>query len=198
MRVSPSDLRNAISDPSWRPPPTKTGLQDPHSILTKGVKLFHTESPGVALSYVRRTLTSAKWQTSRMKTKSSNAIQAFENYCSRASTDPRPATIVDSAPAITLDEVTVAAPCNVVLMADDGGYVGRLCIWGLAASDMTAAQVELMCVPTVMYLHRELPDDIVHGVDVWFLRTGRSLHASETSVLGRRGELRQILRRLAT
>lgn len=195
MRVSPGDLRQGLTDPKYAIPRSKSPIVSPHSILTKAVKVLHQEGVAEADAYITTALNTPGWKTSRTRTKAQNALASFHNYKGMAAEDTRPVAIGDSHSSVIIAGHNVAAACNVVVL-DDAGVEGRVCIWSVVERPFTDAEMALLTCPIVLALGDELGADRVLGVDFWFLRANAQTFVDSEKALAALPELNTIVRRL--
>jgi hypothetical protein len=196
MRVSPGDIRSGLFDVGYRIPPSRPPIVSTHSQVSKAVRVFHQEGSAAARAYLENTFATSTWTGGGNATKARIAKQSVHNYIRRASTDPRTVALGDTRATVTIAGHQVAAGCDVVLL-DDGGYEGRVCIWAVQSRAMTIDELALLACPIVLALGNELGDDLVLGVDVWSLRADTTQRVTADRARAALPNLNTLIRRIA-
>lgn len=197
MRVSPGDLRSGLVNPTYRIPATRPPTPTPHSVITKALRLFHTEELPAANAYLDDAFAKPYWRTGGNATKARISRTSFDNYCARAAIDPRPVALGDTRASITVAGHQVAAGCDIVVL-DNGGYQGRLCLWAVQPRPLTRQELALLACPIVQALGNELDDELIIGLDIWALRANTTYPISADLARGQTANLNALVQRLTT
>ena len=127
MRISPSDIRKAISDPNYHISPERQGLPiSTDGTIRRAIRLFHTAGIEAASTALEGGLKADYWR-GRGISRAKNARQMFDTYVDLARADGRPASAVGNRDISALGHIINA---DVDLVVHDSFMVtGRLCIY---------------------------------------------------------------------
>jgi len=173
VRLTPSQLRMAVTDPNYRLPTTKAPpAPSTDGSLRKAIRFVHEVGPEAAIEQLRQSLSGEYWRD-KGKTKARMARLCLDNYIALAEGDRRP-----WAPGLRMDVVIgddiVAAGLDAVIIADEG-YWGRLLVPGPLAKPLTQEEREILACPGILALIRDIEGGFVErpvlGMEVWELRS---------------------------
>lgn len=182
MHITPSDIRNAVIDPTYRiSPQSKRGGPSATASLLKAIREYHSSGPEAARASLESGLSSEYWTGNAGLTKAKIARDLLDTYLHLAAADHRVA--VGCTPrSIHWAGHDIAANVD-VLLSDPRGYVGRICLTGTIFRPLTDTDRALLAAAPLQGLMEEfdgrLFDNVIAEMEIWELRTGI------TSVLAR-------------
>ena len=175
MKISPSQLRSAVTDAAYRLPVGKEGGgPSTDGALRSAIRVVHSMGAEYACPRsLHESLASDYWK-GRGKSLARTAEICLLNYIALAERDAK-----TWAPGRTLSlsvgEDVITANVDGVLVSD-AGYRGRLVVPGPLAKPLTTEQRILLCCPSVLALAQEMEggfwDRPVLGAELWELRSG--------------------------
>jgi hypothetical protein len=179
MRISPSQIRKAITDPNYRVAHEKPGPKiNADGTLRKAIRMFHTggvEAASAALDGLK----SEYWRGAGLS-RTKNARHMLDTYIDLARADRRTVSIVGKCDVRALDHV-INADVDVVLR-DSRTVAGRICIFADVGSGLSLDQCALVAAAPFRGLCDEFePQDAlfgetVTGIDIWQLRSGKCVN----------------------
>jgi hypothetical protein len=182
MRISPSDIRKAISDPNFRITTERTGVPiSTDGTIRKAIRLFHTAGVEAASAALEGGLKSGYWRD-RGISRAKNARQLLDTYIDLARADGRPASPVGSCDISALGH-TINADLDLILH-DAVTVTGRLCIYANVGPGLPFERCALIAAAPFRGLCEEfekedsLFGETVKGIEVWQLRCGQCVTVS--------------------
>jgi hypothetical protein len=133
MDWSPSDVRQCLLNPKFRPKPRakgRGGPLDPTGTLQACVALFHDtgRDTAAALERLEKTLQLESYRKPKNTAKADRARRMLAEYCRLAAPDTRTAVKGNVRARVTIAGERLPAGYDVVLH-DPRGYVARTCVW---------------------------------------------------------------------
>ncbi len=133
MDWSPSDVRQCLLNPKFRPRPRAKGSGgplDPTGTLQACVALFHDtgRNTTAALERLEQTLQRESYRKPKNTAKADRARRMLTEYCRLASPDTRTAVRGNVRARVTIAGQRLPAGYDLVLH-DPRGYVARTCVW---------------------------------------------------------------------
>lgn len=133
MDWSPSDVRQCLLNPKFRPKPRAKGSGgplDPTGTLQACVVLFHDHDrdAAVALDRLEQTLQRESYRKPKNTAKADRARRLLTEYCRLAAPDSRTAAKGNVRARVMIAGQRLPAGYDVVLH-DPRGYVARTCVW---------------------------------------------------------------------
>ncbi len=171
MRISPSDIRLAITNPNYRVPRVRKGGPSPDGTLRKAIRVFHTDGLEAAMQHIEQGLSGDYWRQ-RGLTQAKSARQMLDTYVHLAGGGSRMAAPANK---YTLREIghDIAADVDVLLPTPDG-YIGRVCFTGAMSRVLTPDERALVVAAPFRGLCEEFEDgllgDVITGMQLWELR----------------------------
>lgn len=182
MRISPSQIRKAIIDPTYRVANEKPGPKiSTDGTLRKAIKMFHTGGVEAASSALEDGLKSEYWRRAGIS-RAKNARYMLDTYIDFARADPRTVSTVGKSDVRALGYV-INADVDVVLH-DSLSVAGRVCILADVGNGLSLDQCALVAAAPFKALCDEFePEDAlfgetVTGIDIWQLRCGQCIYVS--------------------
>ena len=208
MDWSPSDVRQCLLNPKFRPKPRAKGSGgplDPTGTLQACVALFHESGrdTGAALARLEQTLQRESYRKPANKAKADRARRMLAEYCRLAGPDPRTAVKGNVRARVVIAGERLPAGYDVVLH-DPRGYVARTCVWSPTPRPFTQDELGIIAH---LVLHGAdgdfgladgLYDDIGPGfaaVEVAELAHGRLTEVPAGNALARLAEVEALARR---
>jgi hypothetical protein len=174
MRISPTDIRCAITDPTYRVPTERNGGPSADGTLRKAIRVYHEHGLEAAMAHIEGGLTKAYWHEKGGLTQAKAVRQMLDTYIDLASRDNRP-----TAPATRYTIRALGHEINAdvdVIVKDSRGYVGRLCFTANLGRRLTRSEQALIVAAPFKGLADELDgglfDDLVVEIELWELRLG--------------------------
>jgi hypothetical protein len=173
MRISPTHIRYAITNPSYRIPTTKarTGPTT-DGALRKAIRIYHTDGLEAAMTHIEQGLSHDYWRTKAGLTKAKTARQLLDTYISLAAADSRTAVPVKK---YTVHELghDIAADVD-LLLSGPRGLIGRICFTAAMGRLLTPDERALIAAAPLRGLCEEfeggLLDDVIADIELWELR----------------------------
>lgn len=205
VRLTPSELRSAVTDPEWRPPPPplpgqQAGGPSIESPLRNTIRAYHEE--GFSASEARKNLagrlTSDFW-SGRGAGMRATAFACLNTYIRLAEKDARPASAGAKVTyADDVGEVVLEVPLIVV---DPVGYDVRWLVAGPLPHRLTDEERVLLAAPAILAAAADLETEAlwtypVLGAQVWELRTGATGYVSRDDAEAARSTLTAMFVRL--
>jgi len=199
MRISPSDIRQAVTDPDYRVPTERRGGPSPDGTLRKAIKDYHEHGLEAAMAHIEKGLASPYWQQKGGLTQAKAARQMLDVYIDLASRDRRTAA---PAARYTVREMRLEINADVdVVIMDPRGYVGRLCVTASLNRRFAHNECALAAAAPFRGLSEDFDGDLFDGlvveVEVWELRFGTTTTISRSEAEAAWPTLLQHLRRAA-
>lgn len=202
MRISPSVLRNAATNPSYRLPVPVPGVQQggpsTDGALRNAIRVFHDVGTAAARDALVASLVSPYWTAGAGLTMARQARVCLDTYIRRAEGDVRH-TFPGSQRSWFLDDIEFSVNPDVVLF-DQAGYEPRICLPGPLTRPLSAAQRVLIAAPTILAVADEMDGGYgqlnVNGAEVWELRSGATGRVSRRDAEGALDDLRELARRI--
>lgn len=206
MRLTPSQLREAVTNASWRPPPpgvNRGGGPSTESALRGAIRQYHDHNAGgadAAREALANSLQDSFWANKGASMRSSAEL-SLENYLRLAAADDRPAS-----PGAKLTYTEGGNEISIeihVMVFDPAGYEVRLCISGPLAQPLTDGQRILYAAPAILAaaeefeLQQDLFESQVIGAQVWELRSGHGGSVSRDAAMQARPALASMFARLS-
>lgn len=205
MRLTASQLRDAVTNPAWRPPPPSaprgTGGLSTDGQLRTAIRAFHDHGndADAARQSLRNSFSSDYWRGAGAGRRAT-ATSCLETYLRLVESDPRPAFAGNKHDFRDGDDV-ISIEVYVIVM-DDAGYLPRLCVPGPLPAPLTDDQRLLFAAPAILAVAEDLEVDLfaqeVVGAQVWELRSGHTGTVGRADAEQARPGLRALLDRLAT
>jgi hypothetical protein len=186
VRISPSDIRSAISNPNYRISKKSGGGPTTDASLRKAVRLFHSQGLEAAMAQIESGLSGPYWRAGRGLTMAKNARQMLDIYIDLAKADDRKASTCG---AYTVPALGHEINADVdLLLTNRGRHVGRLCILGDVGQGLSPQQCALIAAAPLRGLCEQfegngLFDDLIDGIEVWQLRIGQTDSISRAEAL---------------
>lgn len=141
--------------------------------LRGAIRTVHTAGADAARAALNKSLANEYWRTGRGLTMATTARVALDTYIHLSAGDDRP-SFAGKPVAYRLDGDEISVNIDVVLF-DDDGYCGRICVTGPLASPLSKPDRTLLAAPALLALASELEDGFwtVHTLEVWELRGGQ-------------------------
>jgi hypothetical protein len=177
MRISPSDIRNTITNAAYRVPKTRPPTPSADGPFRKAIREYHVHGVEVATHYIESALTKPYWHSGPGLTLAKNARQHLDVYIDLATADNRVAATVGARHTVDAIGHQVAADVDVVLQ-DRDGYVGRICITANLGRALTPAERALVAAAPLRGLVEEFEGGLLNdfivivAIEVWELRLG--------------------------
>lgn len=206
-RLTASDLRHAITEPTWRPAPVKgKGGPSTHSSMLAAVRTYHSlhgGGPDAARAALEASLSGSEyWKAGSGATMRGNALACLDTYIDLAESDRRLASNgTKVAYAIGENEISVEVP---VILRDGVDIEVRLYIDGPLASPLTEEQRLMYAAPAILACVEEfettgtLFSDRVIGAQVWELRGGAVGRVSRAAAMSAVSLLEDMFTRLSS
>ncbi len=174
MRISPSDIRSAITDPDYRVPKARDGGPSADGTLRKAIREYHDHGLEAAMAHIEAGLAGKFWQEKGGLTQAKAARQMLDTYIDLAAQDKR---AVAPAAKYTVRELGYEINADVdVLIMDTKGAVGRLCVTANLGRQLSREEQALVAAAPFKGLCDEfeggLFGELVAGIEVWELRFG--------------------------
>jgi hypothetical protein len=181
VRISPSHIRNAISNPNYRIPKKSGGGPSTDAALRKAIRLFHSQGLEAAMMQIESGLSKQYWRSERGLTMAKNARQMLDTYIELAKRDPRKVTTCGTYTILALGH-EINADVDLLLI-DRGTHIGRLCVLSNVGEGLPAEQCALIAAAPLRGLCEQfegqgLFDSMIAGIEVWQLRIGEAAPVS--------------------
>jgi hypothetical protein len=180
MRIRFGDLRDiARHGASWRPRSPNAVVIAPTSIRTKAIEIYHDEGQSAALDYMdgrrphSRGLSGYYGSGGKRPRQGQRTREAIGRYFQYDVEDGRPVAELGVTGEVTIGPHVVSTTVDVVVFAaqEDGyEYSGRVLLWDLAGGSESLS--ELIAVPAVLLIDKELGEDTCGDIEVWDLENG--------------------------
>lgn len=182
MRISPSQIRKAISNPNYRVAHEKPGPKiSTDGTLRKAIRMFHTGGVEAASAALDDGLKSEYWRGAGIS-RAKNARYMLDTYIDLARTDRRIASIVGKSEVRALGHI-INADVDIVLH-DSINVAGRICILADVGNGLPFNQCALVAAAPLKGLCEEFESqdalfgNTVTGIEIWQLRCGECVSIS--------------------
>lgn len=173
MHISPGDIRNAITNATYKIPKERAPAPSADSVLCKAIRLYHAQGVEVATHYIESALKKEFWRSGRGSTIAKYARQNLDVYIDLAAADRRVAATVGAKHPVRAGNLTIAADVDVVLHAD-ARYVGRMAIAANQVRPFTPGERALIAAAPFRGLVEEFEGGLfggtVEAIEIWELR----------------------------
>lgn len=202
MRVSPSVLRNAATNPNFRMPVAVPGVQQggpsTDGALRSAIRRFHDSGRAGAHSALSESLVNTFWTSGKGLTMARHARTCLEMYITLAEGDVRQ-SFTGSRRSWYLGDVEFSVNPDMILF-DGDGYAPRICLAGPLPQALSASQRILIAAPTILAVAEEMDGGYgrlnVTGAEVWELRSGKTGVVSRADADGSLDALQALMSRI--
>lgn len=174
MRISPSDIRSAVTNPGYRIPTKRKGGPSTDSSVRKAIRTYHESGAEAAWAGLESGLSNKYWSSEQGLTKAKNARDMLDNYLRLATPDKR-VGVGFTGRSIEWSGHEIAASVDVIL-SESRGQVGRICLTNVIPRPLTDTERALIVAAPLQGLLREFEhrifDNVIADLELWELRTG--------------------------